>query len=70
MLQALMLRYGFKDFDFLRKASSPKLEPLGVSALLPAEVELAKAGDDKPSSPPSEASCSKVETVVAPEYIL
>lgn len=68
MLQALMLRYGFKDFDFLRKASSPKLESLGVSSLLPVEGELVKNGDDeddKPSSSPPEASGNKVETGLA-----
>ncbi len=56
MLQALVLRYGIQDFDFLRKASSPKLEPLGVSSLLPAEGELAKSGDDKDDKPPSSSS--------------
>lgn len=68
MLQALMLRYGITDFEFLRKASSPKLESLGVSSLLPAEVEVEKTGDDKidkPSSVPVETNGKKVETGVA-----
>lgn len=52
MLKALVLRYGLKEFDFLRKASSPKLEALGVSSLMPSERELDKGPDAKPSSPP------------------
>lgn len=47
MLQALMVRYGIKKMDFLREASSPKLEPLGVSSLIPSEDELCKTGAEQ-----------------------
>lgn len=47
MLQALMIRYGIKKMDFLREASSSKLEPLGVSSLIPSEDELCKTGAEQ-----------------------
>ncbi|CAM9374241.1 unnamed protein product [Ectocarpus sp. 6 AP-2014] len=47
MLQALIIRYGIKEMDFLREASSPKLEPLGVSSLIPSEDELCKTGAER-----------------------
>ncbi|CAB1118067.1 unnamed protein product [Ectocarpus sp. CCAP 1310/34] len=47
MLQALMIRYGIKKMDFLREASFPKLEPLGVSSLIPSEDELSKSGAEQ-----------------------
>lgn len=53
MLKALLASYGVKELAFLRNASSPKLEPLGVPSLLPVEDEIEKKGEDKtaPSSP-------------------
>lgn len=60
MLKALVLRYCLKDFDFLRKASSPKLEVLGISSLIPSEDELGKNGDATASSPPPESSSNQV----------
>lgn len=60
MLKALVSRYGLREFDFLRKASSPKLEALGVSSLVPSESELDKGPDAKPSSPPPEQNSSQV----------
>lgn len=53
MLKALIASYGVKELAFLRNASSPKLEPLGVLSLLPVEDELQPEGEDKtaPSSP-------------------
>eukprot|EP00903_Cladosiphon_okamuranus_P007587 g7360.t1 len=59
MLKALVSRYGLREFDFLRKASSPKLEALGVSSLMPSEVELEKAPDAKPSPSPPEQNNSQ-----------
>ncbi|CAM9179868.1 unnamed protein product [Ectocarpus fasciculatus] len=47
MLQALIVRYGIKKIDFLWEASSPKLEPLGVSSLIPSEDELCKTGAEQ-----------------------
>ncbi|CAM9143920.1 unnamed protein product [Ectocarpus sp. 12 AP-2014] len=47
MLQALMIRYGIKKIDFLRQASSPKLESLGVSSLIPSEDKLCKTGAEQ-----------------------
>lgn len=64
MLKALVLRYGLKEFDFLRKASSPKLEALGASSLIPSEDELGTNGDDKASSPPPESSNNQVDTLL------
>lgn len=60
MLKALVARYGLREFDFLRKASSPKLEALGVSSLMPSEGELDKGLDAKSSSPPPEQNGSQV----------
>lgn len=60
MLKALVLRYGLKDFDFLRKASSPKLEVLGISSLIPSEDKLGTKGEAKASSPPADSSGSQV----------
>lgn len=51
MLKALILRYGIHEIDFLRKASSPKLEPLGISSLMPSKEDLGIAGHDTPASP-------------------
>lgn len=64
MLKALVLRYGLKEFGFLRKASSPKLEALGVSSLIPSEDDIATNGDTKASSPPPEPSSSQVNTLL------
>ncbi|CAM9618430.1 unnamed protein product [Ectocarpus sp. 13 AM-2016] len=47
MLQALMIRYGIKKMEFIREASSPKLEPLGVSSLIPSEDELCRTGAEQ-----------------------
>lgn len=60
MLKALVTRYGLREFDFLRKASSPKLEALGVSSLMPSEGELGKGPDAKSSPPPPEKNGSQV----------
>lgn len=60
MLKALVSRYGLREFDFLRKASSPKLKALGVSSLIPSESELDKGPDAKPSSTPPEQTGSQV----------
>lgn len=60
MLKALVSRYGLKEFDFLRKASSHKLEALGVSSLIPSEGELNKGSDATPSPSPPEHNGSQV----------
>lgn len=60
MLKALVSRYGLRELDFLRKASSPKLEALGVSSLMPSEGELGKGPDAKISPPPPEQNGSQV----------
>ncbi|CAM9830570.1 unnamed protein product, partial [Scytosiphon promiscuus] len=44
MLKSLMLRYGIQEIDFLRKASSPKLELLGTSSLIPSRDDLGASG--------------------------
>lgn len=60
MLKVLVSRYGLREFDFLRKASSPKLEALGVSSLVPSESEMDKGLDAKLSTPPPEQNGSQV----------
>lgn len=49
MLKELLAGYGIKDLDFIRKAFSPKLECLGVRALIPSLGELRQTGGGKVS---------------------
>ena len=63
MLKALVSRYGLREFDFLRKASSPKLEALGVSSLMPSETELEKGSDAKQSPSPPGQNDSQVRNL-------
>lgn len=52
MLKTLLVRYEVKETDFLQKASSPKLESLGVSLLMPSADELGHGGVGKATGPP------------------
>lgn len=77
MVKTILVRYGVKKLDFLRSATSPKLEPLGVSLLMPSTDELGPIGDGKTTSPSPERSrdqvinllqnCSQLPTFASPE---
>lgn len=53
MLKTLLASYGVKEWEFLRSASSPKLESLAVPSFLPVEEEPIKKEDEKATTPSS-----------------
>lgn len=64
MLKSLMLRYGIQEMDLLQKASSPKLEPLGISSLMPSKDDLGTTGKGIPANPPPVRNSNSVDVAL------
>lgn len=62
MLKALLVRYRVDDLDFLRNASFPKLESLGVSSILPPRDKTGHTEADKAAMSSSTGGVKQVGT--------
>lgn len=70
MLKELLTGYGIKELDFIRKALSPKLQCLGVLALIPSLDERAPPGGGKVSPTLAEEGDALEKEVINRAHLL